>query len=133
LQLAIALAQYLTCEKANPKKQIPSSAYLIIRRISYPATVVDYFAATSNQQRFLRHLFFLYQGFATNSSRHPFFLPCCHQKIWLAPISTDYISEWREFIKNYPYGNVYDWLQFIGAENKQGNITAQECNDIIRS
>jgi DNA polymerase-3 subunit delta' len=27
---------------------------------------------------------------------------------------------------------VYDWLQFIGAENKQGNITAQECNDIIR-
>jgi DNA polymerase-3 subunit delta' len=31
----------------------------------------------------------------------------------------------------YPYGNAYDWLQFIGAENKQGNITAQECNDII--
>lgn len=31
-----------------------------------------------------------------------------------------------------PYGNVYDWLQFIGAENKQGNITAHECNDIIR-
>ncbi|HEX6845530.1 MAG TPA: hypothetical protein VF144_01065, partial [Chitinophagaceae bacterium] len=40
--------------------------------------------------------------------------------------------EWREFINNYPYGNVYDWLQFIGAENKQGNITAAECNDIIR-
>ena len=31
-----------------------------------------------------------------------------------------------------PYGNVYDWLQFIGAENKQGNITAHECTDIIR-
>jgi DNA polymerase-3 subunit delta' len=27
---------------------------------------------------------------------------------------------------------VYEWLQFIGAENKQGNITAEECNDIIR-
>jgi DNA polymerase-3 subunit delta' len=48
------------------------------------------------------------------------------------PVSTDYLSEWREFIKNYPYGNLYDWLQFIGAENKQGNITAEECNDIIR-
>jgi len=46
-------------------------------------------------------------------------------------VSTDYISEWREFIKQYPYGNAYDWLQFIGAENKQGNITALECNDII--
>jgi DNA polymerase-3 subunit delta' len=48
------------------------------------------------------------------------------------PVSSDYIQEWREFIKLSPYGNVYDWLQFIGAENKQGNITAHECNDIIR-
>ncbi len=48
------------------------------------------------------------------------------------PISTDYIAEWREFISLHPYGNAFDWLQFIGAENKQGNITAEECNDIIR-
>jgi DNA polymerase-3 subunit delta' len=47
------------------------------------------------------------------------------------PVSTDFVNEWREFIWQYPYGNVYDWLQFIGAENRQGNITAQECNDII--
>jgi len=47
------------------------------------------------------------------------------------PVSTDYGAEWREFIGQHPYGNAYDWLQFIGAENKQGNITAQECNDII--
>jgi DNA polymerase-3 subunit delta' len=47
------------------------------------------------------------------------------------PVSTDYVQEWREFIRQYPYGNSYDWLQFIGAENKQGNITAHECNDII--
>src|SRR5450432_3964513 len=33
------------------------------------------------------------------------------------PVSTDYGAEWREF---------------IGAENKQGNITAQECADILR-
>ncbi|WP_295126526.1 hypothetical protein [uncultured Chitinophaga sp.] len=48
------------------------------------------------------------------------------------PISTDYASEWREFISQQPYGNAYDWLQFIGAENKQGNITTHECQDIIR-
>jgi DNA polymerase-3 subunit delta' len=48
------------------------------------------------------------------------------------PISTDYIAEWREYIAQQPYGNAYDWLQFIGAENKQGNITANECSDIIR-
>jgi len=66
---------------------------------------------------------------------HPdihFSYPVVTKKTGTPPISTDYISEWREFIKSYPYGNLYDWLQFIGAENKQGNITAYECSDIIR-
>lgn len=48
------------------------------------------------------------------------------------PVSTDYATEWREFVAQSPYGNVYDWLQFIGAENRQGNITAAECADILR-
>jgi DNA polymerase-3 subunit delta' len=66
---------------------------------------------------------------------HPdlhFSYPVIPRKSGDKPTSTDYIHEWREFIKLYPYGNVYDWLQFIGAENKQGNITAEECNDIMR-
>ena len=58
--------------------------------------------------------------------------PVVTKKTGQPPLSADYAAEWREFIGQYPYGNVYDWLQFIGAENKQGNITAQECNDIIR-
>ena len=58
--------------------------------------------------------------------------PVITKKAGTPPLSTDYASEWREFMQQFPYGNVYDWLQFIGAENKQGNITAQECNDIIR-
>lgn len=58
--------------------------------------------------------------------------PVVTKKAGSPPLSTDYIAAWREFIQQYPSGNVYDWLQFIGAENKQGNITAQECNDIIR-
>lgn len=61
-----------------------------------------------------------------------FSYPVVTKKPGTPPLSTDYISEWRDFIKSYPYGNLYDWLQFIGAENKQGNITAAECNDIIR-
>jgi DNA polymerase-3 subunit delta' len=48
------------------------------------------------------------------------------------PLSTDYIKEWREFISQQPYGNSFDWLQFINAENKQGNIPASECRDILR-
>ncbi len=66
---------------------------------------------------------------------HPdihFSYPVIPRKSGDKPISTDYIKEWRDFISTNPYGNVYDWLQFIGAENKQGNITAHECSDIIR-
>ncbi len=48
------------------------------------------------------------------------------------PISADFITEWREFISQYPYGTIFDWLQFIQADNKQGNITAHECNEINR-
>ena len=65
---------------------------------------------------------------------HPdlhFTYPVIPRKSGDKPVSSDYISEWREFIKLYPYGNSYDWLQFIGAENKQGNITSEECNQII--
>jgi DNA polymerase-3 subunit delta' len=70
-----------------------------------------------------------------NNYIHPdihFSYPVIPKKPGDKPVSTDYIEEWREFIQQYAYGNVYDWLQFIGAENKQGNITAEECNDIIR-
>ena len=41
------------------------------------------------------------------------------------------MSEFREFVKQTPYGSTYDWLQYINAENKQGNITAEECREII--
>lgn len=66
---------------------------------------------------------------------HPdfhFSYPVIPKKSGDKPISAHYIAEWREFIQQIPYGNAFDWLQFIGAENKQGNITAEECNDIIR-
>ena len=78
----------------------------------------------------------LQQGFTkAHQLIHPdihFSYPVIPKKSGDKPVSTDYVSEWREFILQFPYGNVYDWLQFIGAENKQGNITAEECNDIIR-
>lgn len=66
---------------------------------------------------------------------HPdlhFSYPVIPKKPGDKPISTEYIKDWREFYKMMPYGNVFDWLQFINAENKQGNITSEECNDIIR-
>lgn len=125
LPLAIALAQYLTCEKINPKfKSQKSEASLFVAETTphEPALTTDSCGSCSSCTK-------------AQQLVHPdihFSYPVVTRKAGSPPISTDYISEWRGFVKSYPYGNVYDWLQFIGAENKQGNITAQECNDIIR-
>lgn len=66
---------------------------------------------------------------------HPdlhFSFPSITEKPGAKNVSSNFIEEWREFINGYPYGNVFDWLQSIKAENKQGNISADECNDIIK-
>jgi len=118
LPLALSLAQYIVCEKVSRTDSAPS-----IFGEAEPFVVPDDACGLcpSCQKAALMV--------------HPdihFSYPVIPRKSGDKPISTDYISEWREFIKLYPYGNAFDWLQFIGAENKQGNITATECNDIIR-
>jgi DNA polymerase-3 subunit delta' len=65
---------------------------------------------------------------------HPdihFTFPVVLKKSGDAPISNDYIIEWREAIAANPYMNANEWLQNIGAENRQGNITVRECHQII--
>jgi DNA polymerase III subunit delta' len=127
LPLAIALAQYLTCEKANPKRQISNTNISLFGEQSHHSPLATHHSPNDSCGSCSSCI-------KASQLVHPdihFSYPVVTKKPGSPPISTDYISEWREFIKNYPYGNVYDWLQFIGAENKQGNITAHECNDII--
>ncbi|MCB0506866.1 MAG: hypothetical protein R2739_09575 [Chitinophagales bacterium] len=47
-------------------------------------------------------------------------------------ISIDYINEWRKEVLENPYLDEQEWLQKIGAENKQGNISAFEARSIIK-
>lgn len=47
-------------------------------------------------------------------------------------LSTEFMVEWREALDENPYLSVFDWLKRLDGENKQGNITADECRDIIR-
>jgi len=126
LLLAIAFAQYITCEKSNKDKASKTALFIYRDNPSEMQLEIADLMDSCGECPSCRK---------AQQLIHPdihFSYPVVTKKSGSPPISTDYISEWREFIKNYPYGNVYDWLQFIGAENKQGNITAQECNDIIR-
>jgi DNA polymerase-3 subunit delta' len=66
---------------------------------------------------------------------HPdlhFSFPSITEKPGAKNLSSNHIEAWRDFINGYPYGNVFDWLQSIKAENKQGNISADECQEIIK-
>jgi DNA polymerase III subunit delta' len=124
LSLALAFAQFVVCEKVNNRKAGEAEPSLFGEELPEigSARLMDSCGVCAACLKATQLI-------------HPdihFSYPVVTKKPGSPPISTDYISEWREFIKGYPYGNVYDWLQFIGAENKQGNITAHECNDIIR-
>ena len=48
------------------------------------------------------------------------------------PISDNFMTEWRQFITENPYGNLFDWLKSIGIQNKQGNINVLEASEINR-
>jgi DNA polymerase-3 subunit delta' len=129
LPLALAFAEYISLLPSSAKQNEELSLFgEPVEEIKpvFPKTADEADALMQKQAAFSK----------ANNYIHPdihFSYPVISKKSGDKPISTDYIIEWREFIQQYAYGNVYDWLQFIGAENKQGNITSEECNDIIRN
>jgi DNA polymerase-3 subunit delta' len=124
LPMALAFSQYIVCERNNEKE---------------PAAGPSLFGEETARPQASRTLMTDACGICPACIKasqliHPdihFSYPVIPRKAGDKPVSADYITEWRQFNSQYPYGNAYDWLQFIGAENKQGNITAQECNYII--
>lgn len=49
------------------------------------------------------------------------------------PKSIDFISDWRKFLKQNPYGSLFDWYNFLGAGNKQGEIRVDDAQEILKS
>lgn len=48
------------------------------------------------------------------------------------PVSSLFLEDWRQFIANQPYGSLFNWLQHIGVENKQGIIGVDEAEDVVK-
>lgn len=118
LPLALAFSQYLVCEKVN-NPNAGASLFGEDVSVEIPDDACGQCSSCLKSAEMI----------------HPdihYSYPVIPKKSGDKPVSTDYITEWRSFVKKQPYSNIYDWLQFIGAENKQGNITAKECNEIGR-
>ncbi len=49
------------------------------------------------------------------------------------PVSSHYLEEWRQLLKEQPYGNLFDWYKLLGVDNKQGQIGVDEAQDIVKA
>jgi DNA polymerase-3 subunit delta' len=49
------------------------------------------------------------------------------------PKSIDFITEWRAFLTQNPYGSLFDWYQLLGVQNKQGEIRVDDAQEILKS
>ena len=132
LSLALSFAQYIVCEKINGKQSGVGG------RESGPSLFGDPEPTTSNQQSETVTDSCGVCAACTKAAQfvHPdihFSYPTVTKKPGEKPTAKDFITDWREFVKLSPYGNLFDWIEQIKEkENSQGKITAEECNDIIR-
>lgn len=135
LPLAIAFAQYVLCEKVNSKNNNKNENSLFGSGsnqvdeqsiINLEDSCGECNSCKKVNQLIHPDLHFSYPALKKDSR---------HERV----LSTDYINEWREFIQQFPYNNVTDWINFLKENskskienpvNKQGNITVFECDDI---
>jgi DNA polymerase-3 subunit delta' len=123
LSMARAFTQYINCEKVNGKSSLGAGSLFSEAPEIENRPYTDSCGTCPSCVR---------SSGMINPDIH-FSFPVITKKSGEKPVSSDYISEWRAFIKANPYGNIYDWLQFVKADNKQGNITSAECNHIIKT
>ncbi|MCL6266647.1 ATP-binding protein [Flagellimonas myxillae] len=71
-----------------------------------------------------------------NSLTHPdlhFAFPVSNSdKVKSHAVSDHYLEEWRQFVAEQPYGNLFDWYRLIGIEKKQGQIGVDEAQDVVK-
>lgn len=71
-----------------------------------------------------------------NSLSHPdlhFAFPVSNSdKVKTHAVSNHYMEEWRQFVKEQPYGNLFDWYRLLGIEKKQGQIGVDESLAVVK-
>lgn len=55
------------------------------------------------------------------------------KKVDSKPMSRDFIKDWREVVLQHPYFELSNWLEHIGASDKQGNISVEESREIVKT
>ncbi|WP_405247640.1 ATP-binding protein [Cellulophaga sp. Asnod2-G02] len=102
LPMAIAYAQHVLCESSGN---------------------------TTDQEKQACHI-------KCNTLTHPdlhFAFPVANSdKVKSHAVSDNYIQDFRLFVKEQPYGNLFDWYRLIDIEKKQGQIGVDEAQEIVK-
>ena len=53
-------------------------------------------------------------------------------KVKKHPISSLFLEEFRSFVQQQAFGSYFDWMKFIGADKKQGQIGVDEASDLLK-
>ncbi|WP_018618242.1 ATP-binding protein [Spirosoma luteum] len=104
LTLALALAQYVNCEERQQSGILADDA-------------CGRCASCIKIQKFVHpdlHMVFPVANLAKGKT------------------SEAYLADWRKFLLDTPYRTLPDWLETVGADNKQGNISAEEARTILQ-
>lgn len=103
LAMAIAYAQYILCSNQNGENNGTNESCNIK------------FQKLSHPD-----LHFAYPTVTTDSVKR-------------SPKSIDFITEWRQFVSQNPYGGLFDWYAILGVQNKQGEIRVDDAQEILKS
>lgn len=102
LPMAIAYAQYLICSNTNGENETENACNLKFGQIAHPDLHFAVPVAVPPKSGIKK------------------------------PVTNMFMEAWREFVKDYPYGSLYDWYRTIGVETKQGRIGVDEAKDIVQ-
>ncbi|SHJ58206.1 DNA polymerase-3 subunit delta' [Maribacter aquivivus] len=102
LPMALAYAQYIICQNTNGDNNGGNEA-CNLKFKSFAHPDVHFAFPVSNSDKVKSHA-----------------------------VSNHYMKEWREFILEQPYGNLFDWYRYIEIEKKQGQIGVDEAQDIVK-
>jgi DNA polymerase III subunit delta' len=103
LPMAIAYAQYILCNNQNGENTGPNTACNLK------------FENIAHPD-----LHFVYPTVST-------------EEVKTKPKSIDFITDWRTFVNQNPYGGLFEWYSLLGVQNKQGEIRVDDAQEILKS
>ncbi|APG60803.1 ATP-binding protein [Christiangramia salexigens] len=103
LPMAIAYAQYILCQNSNGENNSAGAESCNLKFKNFSHPDLHFAFPVAGTKEVKKH-----------------------------PVSSHFLDEWRNFLKTNPYGSLFDWYQTLGIENKQGQLSVNEAQDIVK-